>query len=263
MPAHVLHVEALDVLVTLEVTGDELADAVRAAWRDAVTTPLATDTRHQRTLTVALAGAEGGQAPDVTGDTVRDVLHWLSPAVTLAALDARAGELVLLHAAALADPRTHATAILVAASGTGKTTASTTLGSELVYLSDETAGVDTDGRVTRYRKPLSLVGEDHIKEQVAPSDLGLRLDPIEGRLGVVMFLERDPLHVGAPALEDVDTIDALALLAPQASALARTDKPLHRLADLCKAAGGAKRVRYAEAATLLPLVRALLKETTG
>ncbi|MGN0064103.1 MAG: hypothetical protein ACI379_07650 [Nocardioides sp.] len=259
MSAHTLHVEALDVLITLEVAGDELASAVRDAWRDALTEVAKDDERHRRTLTVALAdGAADGT--DVTGADVRDVLHRLSPAVTIAALDARAGELVLLHAAALADPETGAAAVLVAASGTGKTTASIALGKDLVYLSDETAGIDTDGRVARYRKPLSLVGEDHVKAQVAPSDLGLRLDHVDGRVKTVLHLERDPGHTGHPTVEHVHTVDAFALIAPQASALARTEKPLHRLADVFESTGGVKRIKYAEAATLLPLIRVLLSE---
>lgn len=261
MSDHLLHVEALDVLITLEVTGDELADAVREAWRDAATEEAPDDPRHRRTLTVAIAGDEAApQSPDVSGADVRDVLHHLSQAVTLAALDSRAGELVMLHAAALADPDTGATAVMVAASGTGKTTASMTLGKELVYLSDETAGIAPDGRVTRYRKPLSLVGDDHLKAQVPPSELGLRLDRIDGRVKTVLLLERDPEHTGHPTVEHVNTVDAFALIAPQASALARTEKPLHRLAEIFESTGGVKRVTYAEAATLLPLIRVLLSE---
>lgn len=254
------HLEALDVIVTLDVTGDALADAVRQAWADALIEPAAHDVRPRRTLTVALSAQGPAQ---VEGADVRTVLHNLSPAVTLTALDARAGELVLMHAAALAHPHTGATAVLVAASGTGKTTASVLLGQELVYLSDETAGIDRFGHVARYRKPLSLVGDDHLKAQVAPSACGLRLDHVDGRLAAVLHLERDLTHRGEPSVESVETVDALGLLAPQVSALARTERPLHRLAELLESVGGLKRVRYAEADTLLPLVRALLTQRTS
>lgn len=259
MSGHALQVEALDVLIILEVTGDELAEAVRGAWRDAATQEDGNDQRHRRTLTVALSD-EAAEGTDVTGSDMRNVLHRLSSAVTLAALDARAGELLMLHAAALADPASGATAVLVAASGTGKTTASIALGTELVYLSDETAGIAPDGRIARYRKPLSIVGSDHLKAQVSPSELGLRVDEVEGRVKTVIYLERDPDHTGFPTVEHVNTVDAFALIAPQASALARTAKPLHRMADVFESTGGIKRVRYAEAAGLLPLIRVLLSE---
>lgn len=246
-------VEALGVLIALEVRGDDLVDAVRTAWKDATVD----DGEAVTVLTVAVDGADDSRA-GVGGSDVAEVLHRLSPAVTHAVLDDRAGDLVLLHAAALADPDTGATAVLVAASGTGKTTACRTLATDLVYLSDETAGITQDGRVLPYRKPLSIVTETHVKDQVAPSDLGLRTDAVEGRARAVLHLERDPGHVGPPIVVDVDTIDAFPLLAPQASALARTQRPLHRVAEVLKPCGGLKRVRYAEAETLLPVVRAAL-----
>lgn len=255
MPNHTLNLEALDVVIVLEVSGDTLAEAVRQAWVDAIIAPPADDARPRRTLSVAVGEESGAH---VSGRDVRGVLHNLSSAVTRAALDARAGDLILLHAAALAHPDTGATAALVAASGTGKTTASIALGRELVYLSDETAGIDANGRVARYRKPLSVVVDDHLKAQVAPSAHGLRLEAVDGRLATVLHLERDPAHVVAPHIEAVEMIDAFTLLAPQTSAFARTERPLHRLAELLESVGGLMRVRYAEADTLLPVLHELL-----
>src|ERR671912_297894 len=129
-----LLVDAFGVIVPLRVRGAELAAAVREAWRDALTDREA----GVSPLTVAIGTNTPAQ---VRGADIEEVLHHLSPAVTTHALVARAGQLMMLHAAALADPRTGATAVLVAASGTGKTTASRTLGKRFIYLSDETAAI--------------------------------------------------------------------------------------------------------------------------
>ena len=57
------------------------------------------------------------------------------------------------------------------------------------------------------------------------------------------------------SVEPLDVADALLLLAPEASSLARLEHPLHRLAALGHATGGFRLVRYAEAADLAELVR--------
>lgn len=250
-----VRVEALGVLVDLEVPEPDLAAAVAGAWADATVEVDATDDRPLVTLRVA---TRSHSPADVTGTSTEEVLHHLSPAVTLAALEARAGQLVLLHAAALADPATGASVVMVAPSGTGKTTATQRLGRHLVYLSDETAAITAEGEVLRYRKPLSLVGSDHLKAQVAASALGLRTDDTSAELRALVLLDRAPEHAGPVRVELVDTVDALALLAPQSSALARTEQPLHRLADVVTRAGGLRVVRYRESADLVPVVETLL-----
>jgi hypothetical protein len=218
---------------------------VREAWRDALTD----DEPHT-------------DAVEVLDSDVESALHHLSPAVTTAAIDARAGQLAMLHAAALADPVTGRTAVLVAASGTGKTTASVTLGKRFAYLTDETSAITPDGVVLPYRKPLSIIDGGHLKKQVAPSDLGLLTTDRECRLAALLVIERDPQYEGDPVVEPLETVDAIAAIAPQSSYLPSMDKPLHRLAELIHLVGGAKRVRYAESSDLEPVLTRLLAATT-
>lgn len=165
----------------------------------------------------------------------------------------------MLHAAALADPATGATAALVAASGTGKTTATRALGVDLAYLTDETAGVTDDGSLVRYRKPLSLLEGGAVKTQRAASALGLTLTEAECHLAAVLVIERDPDHGQKPVVTRLDTVDAIASVAPQCSYLASMDTPLHRLAALLHRVGGAHHVRYQESHTLGPILRQLLR----
>lgn len=82
---------------------------------------------------------------EVVGDyDLAAVLDVLSPAVTQGAMAARASQLLMLHAAALARPDTVATAVLAGPSGAGKTTVATALGRHFAYLTDETVGVLPD-----------------------------------------------------------------------------------------------------------------------
>lgn len=239
-PTVVARVSAFGVVVPIRAS-DDLREPVQDAWRDALTDDDPTaDPVH------------------ADGRDVESVLHHLSPAVTTRAIDAMAGELVMLHAAALADPLSGRTAVLVAASGTGKTTASVTLGRTFAYLTDETAAIARNGVVKPYRKPLSIIDGGHFKKQVAPSTLGLRSTDAVGKLAALLVLERAPDHHGPPVVELLDTVDAIAAIAPQSSYLPSMDKPLHRLAELIHIAGGARRVRYAESAHLEPVLAQLL-----
>lgn len=239
----------LGVRIDLEVTGDELADAVRHAWVDCLVEP---DDAASETLTVGLT------AGMVQGSSIEAVLHHLSPAVTRRAIGAQAGKLLMLHAAALADPATGAAAVIVAPSGTGKTTASRTLGAELAYVTDETAGITLDGELRPYRKPLSIIEEGHLKAQRSATELGLVLDTAPPHVGAVLVVRRDADHDETPTVELLDTVDALGALAPETSYLDRHDKPLHTLADMFRRVGGVHRVTYRESATLLPVIRELI-----
>jgi len=254
-PAIPVRVSALGVDIDLLVTGELLSQAVRAAWRDAlVDAPGGRCTQ----ITVALGTH---QMADVCGGSIEEVLHHLSPAVTQVAIGHWAGELMMLHAAALADPESGATAVLVAASGTGKTTASRTLGRRFAYVSDETAGITRDGLVLPYRKPLSIIETGHLKTQVAPSALGLLATARECRIGALLLLDRQPDHAGPPTVTPVDTIDAIAAIAPQSSYLPSVERPLQRLAELVRLAGGAHRATYGEAADLEQPIADLLRKS--
>jgi hypothetical protein len=258
-----LRVTALGVPITLKVHGDEVAAAVRTAWTDALTDSgdPADDGADARTVLHVAVGTrpEGVEADRwIVGRDLAATLHALSPALTQRAIEARAGDLVMLHAAALADPTTGATAVLVAPSGTGKTTASATLGRRLAYLTDETAGIDADGRMVAYRKPLSILRDGPVKAQVSPSELGLLLTERPCHLATILLIQRDPEHAGTPLVEEVGTVDALAALVPQASYLSRFAQPLQRLGRLCQRVGGVRRVTYAECADLAGTVESLL-----
>lgn len=243
-------VEALGVVVPLDVRGAELAAAVGRAWQDCRTTTPA----DQPAITVGL----GDAVADVCGGTITEVMHRLSPTVTQRAIAARAGDLIMLHAAALADPATGATAVMVAASGTGKTTASTQLGARHAYLTDETAGITAEGRMVPYPKPLSILEGGPLKAQRAASNLGLTLTDRDCHLTAVLVLDRRPGHASAPTVTTLETVDAIAALAPQCSYLPSMERPLHRLADLLHRVGGARHVSYGEAVTLEPVLRELL-----
>lgn len=251
-PTTRLMVRGIGVDVALVVTGKKLVRAVEDAWRDALSS---SDAPATPSLTVAV-GPSG--AADVAGATIHEVLHYLSPAVTTRMIEQRAGELVMLHAAALANPATGASAVLVAPSGTGKTTAASTLGRSLAYVTDETAAITPSGVVLPYRKPLSVIETGSLKAQRAPSDLGMLTTDLECHLGAILLLDRQVDHVGSPHSTTLEMVDALAALTPENSYLARLDRPLHRLAELIQIAGGVHRVTYRESADLAPLVADLL-----
>ena len=251
--AEVLSLSTMGVRVVCRIGDVTTARAVRSAWRDAATAdedPRATG----HDLSVGLDSAH-----DVHGRDLTELLHLLSPAVTQRAIAANRGELVMLHAAALADPDTGATAVLVAPSGTGKTTASTVLGRRFAYLSDETAAVGRDGEVLPYRKPLSVIEDGPFKAQRSPSELGLLMTDRRCHLAALLVIERDPEHLGDPVVSRMHDVDAIAALAPQSSYLPSLERPLHRLAEVIAMAGGAHHVRYREAETLGEVVEQLLR----
>jgi hypothetical protein len=184
-----------------------------------------------------------------------DIPYAVSRALTLASIRRRTGECLMLHAAGLATPD-GSTVALVAASGTGKTTASRTLGRRLGYVSDETVAVEHDLEVRAYPKPLSVVTDPRrptTKHERSPDDLGLACAPDRLHLAATVVIERDP-DLDAPVLEPVGLVDAAALVLPQTSAVARLDRPLDRLARVLTAGHGPWRLRYAEIADCADLV---------
>jgi hypothetical protein len=231
---------AIDV-VTSGVNASAVSRAVRDAWHHCVT-------QHPQT------------APDVVVecdhvDDLPALLHWLSQEVTVRAIDMRAGDLLMLHGAALAHPVTGATLAAVAPSGMGKSTWLRTHGTGRRYLSDETVAVDRQLGVVSHAKPVSVVNGTY-KRQVPPDELGLVPATGDEQLVGLWLLERDG---SVPArIEPISTLDALPLLAQHASHLPVTPDPLHRLADLADGCGGISRARYAEAADLAPFVSAAL-----
>lgn len=243
-----LKIDALGVRLGLDLDGcraDE-ADAVRAAWRDA-------------------SAADGGDAEATLrvrdeGDTAdsAQLLERLSQRATLAAIDARRGDLWMLHAAGLALPDGRVI-VFIGPSGRGKTTAARALGAHLGYVSDETVAIDAAGRVYPYRKPLSIIeGGAFPKVQRAPSDLGLlALPQAPLRLAAIVLLDRREDAGDEPAIESVDLGDALEELVSQSSYLPSLDEPLQLMARWTASVGGVQRVVYREAATLTSVVEPL------
>ena len=189
---------------------------------------------------------------------LQDLLQALTQRVTLTAIDARAGDALMLHAACLADPQTGLAAAFVAPGGTGKTTLVCRLGPGRWYVTDETTVVLDDGSVVPYPKPLSMRREpDSLsKNETAPSAVGLVAPGGPVRLGTLCLLDRDDAHTGPPEVTVLDTLDAVVTLVPQTSHLPEMARPLQRLAALCESLGGVHRVSYRESADLADLVDA-------
>lgn len=229
-----VRLHALDTDVTVELRGPgaaEVASAVVVAWARCL--------RDDDSPGVAVV-------VELTRDSDRRaVLERLSPQVTQAVIEARAGQLVMLHAAGLADPRTGATWALVGPSGMGKTTAARFLSGAYSYLTDETVGIRSDGTIAPYPKPLSVryAGEPFKAQEPAPEAPPF---PPGYRLAGLLVLDRDGSET--TVVEELSVVRGLAALAPETSFLSRLPRPLHLLAGHIERAGGVRVVRYREAA---------------
>ncbi|GAA1930637.1 hypothetical protein [Nocardioides marmoribigeumensis] len=246
-----LHVLGLTAKVTLD--DKQLAAEVRRAWSaclldtsaavpDLVIEPDRTDSQ------VEVRGASGASKPQ---DDLAAGLEHLTQALTVTAIEALAGQRLMLHACAVA--RGDRSVVLVGPSGMGKTTVATVLGRRWSYVTDECVSVAGDGRVTPFPKPLSVIGAGPAKTQVAPTELGLTPCAERTTPAGLVLLRRDP-GAGEPTVERVSTARAVALLAEHTSYLTQLERPLARVADLVHAVGGLQVVTYAEAVHLAPLV---------
>ncbi|WP_336639713.1 PqqD family peptide modification chaperone [Micrococcus luteus] len=199
-------------------------------------------------------------------DTARPWLQWHEDLVSLAtsrAIESARGTHLMFHAACLAAPDTGAAIVLVAASGTGKTTATRRLGPHFAYLTDETAIIAPDGlAVTPYPKPLSVLGSRGArpKTQRGPDDLGLGPTLPDARLSRIAVLDRvrDPEGSVSPRAEPMELVAALGALVPQTSSLSLLPRGLVTLCRVLDAVGGAQRLVYAEADDLQGVVDGLL-----
>lgn len=263
-PTDVLRLRALGTDVDVAVGGArsaELMEALRERWHLALRE---SDDPEGATVVEALLLGEDEEAPSsawersqpqVHGTDLPRLLQQLTQSITFAVIGARSGELLMLHAAALAHPETGATATFVAPGNTGKTTLCRTLGPALTYVSDETLGVRRDGTVVPYLKPLSTRRPDWVgtKDEQAPGSLGLRPPTVTPWLAGVVLLRREADHEGPPQLEELGTLDAVLALTAESSAFMATDRPLQWLAEVLERTGGARRVVYGEVADLAPL----------
>jgi hypothetical protein len=198
---------------------------------------------------------EAEAAGVVARPNLADLLQVLTQRITEVAVDARAGECVMLHAACLADPASGAAVAFVAPGGTGKTTLVRALGPGRWYVTDETTVVLDDGTVVPYPKPLSVrrAPGSLFKDETAPGRAGLVGPTGRVHLAGLCLLVRDDSHAGAVAVETLSTLDGVVSLVPDTSHLTDLSRPLRRLAELCESVGGVRRVHYREAADLADL----------
>lgn len=239
-----LYVDAVGVTIgiDLSVLGPDDAAAVRTAWSDAA----------------APGGDESAPVVVPLSAGRARMLQSLSRQVTRAAIDARRSDLWMLHAAGVATPTGDVVAF-VGPSGRGKTTASRHLGQQYGYVSDETIGIDRDGRVFAYRKPLSIIEQPGSpKVERGPSSVGLGTVPHDLRVRAIVLLHRDSGHEGPPRVDVIDLGDALDDLVSQSSHLVERPDALRFIAALADATGGIRSVRYREAEDLSAVMPALL-----
>ena len=233
--------DAVGVRIGIDIGALSMArrDAVVTAWSDA---RLPRPSSAHATVRAAATGDECQSLSD------------LSSAVTHAAIAARRGHIWMLHAAGLAAPD-GGVVILVGRSGAGKTTAMSALARSYGYVSDETIGIERDGLVHPYRKPLSVITPgERFKLQHPPRRLGLLPLP-HARLHVrrIILLDRNADETHA-RLSDIPLADALSALAEQSSGLASMAAPLQTMSALIRQTGGVLRATYAEAPSLGPLL---------
>ncbi len=183
-----------------------------------------------------------------------------SGALTRAVIDRRVGTAMLLHAAGLVSEDESRAVVLVAPSGTGKSTAARALGRYFGYLSDELVAIESDQTLSAYPKPISIIvpGFPGGKDEFSPDALGLADTPAGSpRLSALVRLSRDPDREGPPALVRTDIHEALGELTAQSSSIWRIPHPLQQLAAAAARAGGPYRLEYSEIEEAVPLIRGL------
>ncbi|MFV0633671.1 hypothetical protein [Demequina sp.] len=258
---HLKDLWAFGVSVRVVCHGDTpwaLAMAVDVAWKRL----LAATPHDEPEVVVPLAVIEDPEAAAAARAegwlvyaTIENAMHFLSSAVTVRAIDARAGRMLMLHAAGLADADGNVVAF-VAPSGTGKTTLARTLGQHYGYVTDETLAVQFDGSVVPYPKPLSLITDPskRIKTQAPAEDFELVKVPDHLRLARIVLLDRGEDAPPVPSVTRMPLLLGLTSLAEQTSYLPRLPRMLHTLAELVENAGGIWKVSYRQVEQLAPLV---------
>lgn len=243
-------------MLDVDGLGEPMAGRMRALWARAASGP----PPRGEVLPYVLARRDG--LLSVAGVDHRasdaELPYLVSRALTMASIHRRTGQCLLLHAAGVCAPD-GATVALVAASGTGKTTAARVLGGHLGYVSDETVAVEDDLTVRAWAKPLSLLhdpADPFDKAESGPDELELVRAPADLRLAALVLLSRDPAEP-APRLERVGLVEALAEVVPQTSALLRLERPMESICTALTSGGGPWRLRYAEVAECVDLVRGL------
>lgn len=183
-----------------------------------------------------------------------------SRAMTQALISRLTGSGLLLHAAGLASSDGGRGVVLVASSGTGKSTAARTLGRRFGYLSDELMRVDAEHRMQGLTKPLSIIVPDFPggKDESSPDDVGLAATPGEApEVAAVVCLSRSTDAVDV-ALEPISVHEFIAAVLPQSSSIWRGERPLHHLVETGVLGGGPYRLRYSEIVDAEEVIASLL-----
>jgi len=185
-------------------------------------------------------------------------LYAVQMRVTLAAIAVGTGRLHMWHAAGLSDTAGRVLG-LVAASGTGKTTATAYLASHgWGYVTDETLACTLDAQVWPYPKPLAFRGRQEHKSSVGPDALGLGR-PTDGlTLHRMVLLDRRDEWGEAPRLTPVPLPEMVLALVEQSSGFISLDAPLQRLCSVLDLVGGGWRLTYAEIAEAAPVLSRLM-----
>jgi hypothetical protein len=257
-------ITALGARVDVEVSGsgaDEVADDLLRAWSrcnarrvadaEGSAVRVVVDADAATVDGAAAHGAIAGTSGAVVGDQV-------ALAVTLKAIEANAGDLLMLRAAAVADPDTGRCVVLVGSAGSGRSTAARALARHFGYVTDDTVALTATLDLLPYCKP--VVDPGHGLQ--SPDELGLREAPAALRPAAVLLLERHADGFVPPVLTELPTAEALAHLSGNASYLRALDKPLHRLAALVEEVGAVHRVDYREADDLVAITQELLNHPT-
>lgn len=208
-------------------------------------------------ITYDTKSSDGGRI-DLQAPTFEGLAESITSELTLAAILEQAGKLTMLHACGVAAPD-GAVVALVAKSGTGKTTASASLGRKFSYVTDETVAIRDDGTVLPYPKPLSVKqAAGGSKLQIGPDELGLLDAPERPRIGAIVLLNRiqDPPQV--PSLAPVPLADAVLALIPETSSQHMMTDPLQSMCRLIESVGGVWQVTYTEAEDLSDVLAPLL-----
>lgn len=169
--------------------------------------------------------------------------------ITRAFIAARQGQVMMLHAGAVAHPRSGRAVAFIAPGGTGKSTLTRRLASRYGYLTDETVAFDPATlEIFPYPKPvtLALPGET-VKSEHSPSELGLVQAPAHPKLSALAILRRN--GGDEPTFEEPDLLDYFSLIAAESSSLAKLPKPLHLLKEIRERLG-CTLITYRESSTI-------------
>ncbi|NCD16730.1 MAG: hypothetical protein EOL91_05350 [Actinobacteria bacterium] len=250
-----LRIHGLNTAVDLTFPEDTPAvflDAVARAWSRCLDP--GRDGAHQSEPVIV-------QPPHDDSPDARDAaLQSLTQHVTHSVIVAQSGNLLMFHAGAVSHPDSGRSLVFVAPGGTGKTTLAMSLGQDYGYHTDETVGMDANGLIQPYQKPLSLRrSATWIKREASPDELALQPAHPAPTLARIALLRRSPGFSGGPEIEELGALAAVSALLAGTSELDRFPAPLEALAGIIARTGPVLCLTYSD----LPSIRALAGELIG